>query len=199
MKFGFLGRTNKLAMLLVAAGSLGFLASFILTVDKFRMLQDPNFKPTCSINPILSCGSVMQSHQASVFGFANSLIGVSAFSALSLLGLALLAGARFSKWFWQLIQVAAIGGIIFSHWLIYQSIYVLNTLCPFCIVVWAVTIPTFLYITLYNIGSGNLGFKQGSSLARFLRAHHADILLAWYLLVAAMVLTHFWYYWKTLL
>ena len=52
------------------------LASLTLTVEKIELLIDPSYVPSCSINPVLSCGSVMVTHQASVFGFPNPLIGI---------------------------------------------------------------------------------------------------------------------------
>ena len=39
--------------------------------------------PTCSINPVLACGSVINTPQASVFGPPNPLIGVGAFVSSS--------------------------------------------------------------------------------------------------------------------
>ena len=41
--------------------------------------------------------------------------------------------------------------MVFVHWLIYQSVFVIGALCPYCMVVWAVTIPTFFYVTVHNL------------------------------------------------
>lgn len=200
MRLLSLVRANRLALLLTVAGAIGFAASFVLTVDKFRLLQDPSYIPSCNLNPIISCGSVMQSQQASLFGFTNSLIGVAAFAALAAVGAALLAGARLQKWFWQLIQLAAVLGLVFAHWLIYQSLYVLGTLCPYCTVVWLATIASFLYVTLSNLRHGRIpGAAAASRPVRWAVRHHLDLLFAWYLAIALLVLVRFWYYWKTLL
>ena len=61
---------------LVVLGVIGLLAAFTLTVDKFRLLEDPSFVPSCNLNPVLSCGSVMVTDQASAFGFPNPLLGL---------------------------------------------------------------------------------------------------------------------------
>ena len=53
----------------------GFLASFLLTIDKIKILKDAKFNPSCNINEVLNCKSVMISKQAEVFGFPNSLTG----------------------------------------------------------------------------------------------------------------------------
>lgn len=65
------GAGRALPWLLIVTGSLGLLSSFVITVDKFELLKNPDFRPSCSINPVLSCTNVMLSDQASVFGFPN--------------------------------------------------------------------------------------------------------------------------------
>ena len=42
------------------------------------------------------------------------------------------------------------------HWLIFQSLYVIGALCPYCMAVWAVTIPICWYVTLHNLERGHL-------------------------------------------
>ncbi|NCZ72390.1 MAG: hypothetical protein EBY10_02755 [Actinobacteria bacterium] len=46
---------------LLIAGLTGFLASFILTIDKFKVLKDAGFTPSCNINASINCKSVMLS------------------------------------------------------------------------------------------------------------------------------------------
>jgi len=54
---------------LAIGGGGGFGAAFLLLVEKIAFLEDPAYVPSCSINPVLSCGSVMNTPQAAVFGF----------------------------------------------------------------------------------------------------------------------------------
>ena len=70
------------AWVMLLAGISGFIASFILTIDKFKVLKDSGFTPSCSINETLNCKSVMLSDQAEVFGFPNSLIGIATFAMM---------------------------------------------------------------------------------------------------------------------
>ena len=65
-----------------------------------------------------------------------------------MVGVAILAGARFARWFWWLFELGVAGAFVFVIWLIGQSIFVLGTLCPWCMVTWVVTIPTFYAVTL---------------------------------------------------
>src|SRR6478752_6660924 len=87
---------RSLPWLLLVGGLVGLVASFVLTVEKFSLATDSNYIPSCSINPVLNCGSVMSTEQASVFGFPNSLLGVVGFSVVAATGAGLLAGARFA-------------------------------------------------------------------------------------------------------
>lgn len=186
--------------LLVIGGFIGLLMSFIITYEKIQIWKDPNFVPSCSINPVISCGSVMRSHQAEAFGFPNPLIGLMAYPVVISIGTALLAGAKFKRWFWLGLEAGSIFGVLFCHWLMFQAIYHINALCPYCIVVWLVTIALFLYVTLYNIRVGHIRLKaKAAKLADFVGRHHGDFLVGWYLIVLFMILNHFWYYWSTLI
>jgi hypothetical protein len=48
----------------------------VLAVERYALLADPAYVPTCSLNPVLNCGSIMASSQAEAFGFPNPLLGV---------------------------------------------------------------------------------------------------------------------------
>jgi hypothetical protein len=61
---------------ILIAGVIGLTASATLLIEKIEMLKNPAYVPSCSINPVLSCGSVMVRPEASAFGFPNPLIGV---------------------------------------------------------------------------------------------------------------------------
>lgn len=184
-----------LPWILILCGVIGFMASFTLTVDKMEILKNPNFNPICNINPVLSCGSVMKTKQAELFGFDNSFMGLAAFSVLITVGAAMVAGAQMKRWFWQGLQGGVTFGLIFVHWLIFNSLYRIHSLCPFCMVVWVVTITTFVYVTLYNMEHGNIKLKEKHTKAfAFVKRHHVDLVLFWQLIIAALILKQFWYY-----
>lgn len=44
-------------------------------------------------------------------------------------------------------------------WLIGQSIYVLGTLCPWCLVLWLTTLPLFFFVTARNLREGVFGHR----------------------------------------
>ncbi|MET8339921.1 vitamin K epoxide reductase family protein [Streptosporangium canum] len=191
--------TRSLPFILAIGGGLGVLAAFALVVERLRLAADPGYVPSCSINPILSCGSVMKTEQASVFGFPNPLIGIAAFCVVATVGMALLAGARFRKWFWYGLQLGTVAGVVFVHWLIFQSLYRIGALCPYCMVVWAVTIPVFWYVTLANLEAGRIPLPGSARRAAFWAArYHTVVLTLWLLAIVGLILQRFWYYWITL-
>ena len=64
------------AVWVLIAGVVGLAAAATLMVEKLRILENPDYVPTCSINPVLTCGSMMKTPQAEVFGFPNPLLGI---------------------------------------------------------------------------------------------------------------------------
>ncbi|WP_327638315.1 vitamin K epoxide reductase family protein [Kribbella sp. NBC_00482] len=177
-----------LPWLLLVGGAFGLTAAVVLTVEKIALLRDPAYVPSCSINPILSCGSVMTKPQAEVFGFPNSLLGIAGFAVVTTIGAALLAGASFRRWFWLGLQAGVTFGVVFVHWLIFQSLYRIQALCPYCMAVWAVTIPIFWYVTLHNLNRCHLVTR-----------YHTVVLTIWTVVLLTLIGEQFWHYWKTLL
>src|SRR5262249_20935142 len=88
------------AVWILIAGVIGLAAAFTLTVEKIEILINPAYVPTCSINPVLSCGSVMVTPQASAFGFPNPLIGIVAFTVVVVTGVLAVANIRLPRWYW---------------------------------------------------------------------------------------------------
>ena len=131
------------AIFSIIAGIIGWIASFELLTEYIRTLQDPDYIPNCAVSILVTCGPNMGSWQGSLFGFSNTIIGVAAFMAPIFVGVLLLAGIRFPGWFWSVYRIGLAAGFAFVLWLAFQSIYVLGTLCPWCMVVWLVTIPLF--------------------------------------------------------
>ena len=153
-------RSLGLGLFFVVAGLIGFAAAFALTLDKFEILKNPKAALNCNFSLLVQCGANLNSPQGAVFGFPNPLLGIAGFTAVTVVGAAILSGSVFGRWFWITLNAGILGALIFVIWLISQSIFVLGTLCPWCMVVWAVTIPLFLTVTLANIRSGVLPFPE---------------------------------------
>src|SRR5882762_8112672 len=79
--------------ILVVCGVIGLACALIIMYDNVELLKNAAFHPNCDLNPIISCGSVMESKQANAFGFPNPFIGIVGFSVVITTGMAMFAGA----------------------------------------------------------------------------------------------------------
>lgn len=187
--------STVLPWLLVICGIIGIIASVMITIEKFDLAINPHYQPVCDLNPIVSCGSVMASKQAHAFGIMNTYIGLVGFPVVVTIGMALFAEAKFKRWFWQGLQFGLTFGIAFAYWLLFESVYRIRALCPYCLSVDVALTVLFWYLTLYNFYSGNLSLPVGLKPAgRFVKQHHLDLLILWFIVVIAVILQHFWYY-----
>ncbi|MGW1883733.1 vitamin K epoxide reductase family protein [Streptomyces sp. NPDC001970] len=196
---GTVGGSRALAWLLVITGAAGLLAAWVITIDKFKILEakvaGETFTPGCSLNPIVSCGSVMESDQASAFGFPNPMLGLAAYAIVICVGMSLLAGARFRRWYWLTFNAGTLFGVAFCTWLQYQSLYNINALCLWCCLAWVATIFMFWYVTSHNIRKGLLPAPEWAKnfLAEFtwvLPVLHTGV-------IGMLVLTRWWDFWTS--
>lgn len=171
------------------------MCAFALSQDKLKLAANPNAHLECSLNPVVSCGTTLKSTQGEAFGFPNPFLGLAGYAAVATIGIAMLAGAKFKRWFWLVIQ----GGLVFAAgflaWLFFESLYDLHILCPYCLGVDAATIPVLWYVTLYNIDQKHIRLlKKAQKAYKWIRRHHLDLLVLSYLLIIFWILKHFWYY-----
>lgn len=141
---------------LIVAAIAGWWAAFQLTVEKFFLLENPGATTSCYVSVMLQCDKNLGSWQGAVFGFSNPIIGLTGWMAVLVMGVAVLAGVRFPRWFWALFGVGITAAFAFICWLIGQSIYSLHVLCPWCMATWAVTIPTFIATAVHLLRNGTL-------------------------------------------
>lgn len=193
---GTVARSERgLGVLLLVGGLIGLIAAVTLLVEKIALLENPDYIPSCNVSPVLSCGSVMTTPQAEAFGIPNPILGIAGFAIIAAIGAALLAGARFASWFWTGVQIGVTFAVVFVHWLIYHSLYVIGALCPYCMIVWAVTIPVFWHITTRNLRAIDTGRRASGLVIEYRGA----ILTAWFLIIIALMAARFWDYWTTLI
>lgn len=179
------------------AGVAGLIASTTLTVEKIELLLDSSYVPSCNINPIVSCGSVMTTWQASALGFPNSLIGIAAFTVVTVTGVLAVTKVAVPQWYWIGLTIGTLAGAAFVHWLIFQSLYRIGALCPYCMVVWVATIS--LLVVVSTIASRPAGDGPSKVVMRELYRWRWSIAALWFTAVFLLILVRFWDYWSTLL
>lgn len=183
---------------LVIGGIIGLLASSILTIEKMHVLANPNYQPSCSISPVVACSPVMNSWQASTFKFPNMFLGLAGFGMVWAVGMMLFAGAKnLKKWFWLCFQAGTTFGALFITWLQIASLYDIQKLCIYCMVVWAVTVPIFWTTTAYNLREKNITLP--AKISTFLAENPGKMIALHYLLVIILIFFAFQEYWYTLI
>jgi uncharacterized membrane protein len=164
-----------LAMLLWSAASLT--ASFVLAAEAVTLAGDQDAVFGCDINAVVSCGTVGSSWQASVFGFPNAFLGLVSEPVVLTLAAAGLAGVRLPRWMMVAAQVGYTLGLALAYWLLFQAIFHIGAVCPWCLLVTVATTFVFVEMTRINVLEGNLPLPRAAQ--RFLEEvvrHRLDLL-----------------------
>ena len=174
-------------------GFIGIAASIELIVQKIAVLSNPDFVPNCDINPVLSCGSVINTAQAAIFGFPNPVLGVIGFTIVIMFGALLFAGVELPRSMWLGLNIGALAGMFLIIWLVGQSLYVIGALCPWCMVVWAITIPIFWQVTTDNLASNRLSL--GKSFSEIIVTLKWILVASSYLIIMALIFVRWSDFW----
>lgn len=134
-------KNRTMAVWLLVLSVIGSIASGLLMYERVALWADSDHTTACDLNPWVSCGQVMETWQASTFGFPNILIGIVLFPALAILALTLLLNKDFEQKVWYFIEAGTTFAFLFVVWLYISAVFVINVLCPYCMIVWAAVIP----------------------------------------------------------
>ncbi len=179
---------------MLAFGLIGFAASFVLAVEEFHLLKDPNAVLSCSFNLILNCAGVMKTWQASVFGFPNMYIGLIGFPLVVMIASLGLSKVRLPRWFLIGAEVGIVGWTLFAYWLFFNSVYDIEILCPWCLIVTFSMTMLSAAITHYNLRENTFGFKAKTDkkIQEFLFKDYDKLVVAsWVVLLVALVFLKF--------
>lgn len=179
---------------MLAFGITGLIASFTLAVEEFALMKHPDMVLSCSFNAVLNCATVMKTWQASVFGFPNMYIGLMGFPMVIMIALLGLSKTKFPRWFLIGAEIGYVLFTLFAYWLFFNSVYVIQVLCPWCLVVtFSMTMLTAT-ITHYNLQQNTFGFKKPAQkgIERFLAKDYDKLITAaWIVLLIALVFAKF--------
>lgn len=178
--------------LFVVLGLIAWTASFTLVLEKLKHLESPSAQLACSVNPFVTCAPAMDSWQGSLLGFPNPLIGVACFVAPIAVGVSILSGATFARWFALSFVAGICLAMVFIVWLMAQTVLSIGALCPYCLVVWAAMIPLTLAAISWAASSGAFGTSSAQSVGRrVLRVWLWPLAIACYLVVSVVLLVNF--------
>lgn len=188
-------RDNRWIFTSMLIGSLlSLLASFVLSVEALQLAKNPNAALSCSVNVVLNCATVAKHPSAEMLGFPNSFIGMMAEPVVITVAIAGLAGIKFPRRFMQWAQVGYSLGLIYALVLLGISYFVIQALCPWCLLVTLTTILVWFSITRYNIREKNLPLPPDwqKKLTQFIKSDYDKAVMLGFIafIIAAIIIKY---------
>lgn len=150
-------RDNRWIFASMLIGSiLSLIASLVLSQEAIMLAKNPDAALSCSVNIVLNCATVANHPTASMLGFPNSFLGMIAEPVVITVAIAGLAGIRFPRGFLYAAQIGYTIGLAYALVLLGISYFVIQALCPWCLLVTLTTILVWFAMTRYNIRENNL-------------------------------------------
>lgn len=188
------GAPRPFSWLLVAAGLVGMWASVELVRAELVWREDPLAALGCDINPVIGCSTFLGTPQGSLFlDIPNALLGTAAFGTLVGVGLMFAAGGRVRRWLWWVLSGVVLAGLLLVVWLVHQSVTVLGSLCPYCVVTWLVVIVVAVHLLARAAQAGHLPVTE--RLARTLVTERWLIVAGAYAVLLVIAIVAFWDKW----
>ncbi|MGC3953544.1 MAG: vitamin K epoxide reductase family protein [Propionicimonas sp.] len=145
---------------MLGSSLISLIASLVLSIEAIHLAQDPTAALSCNLNEVISCGKVGITWQANLFGWPNAFLGLIAEPVVITIAVASLGKVKFPRWFMLAAQIVYTIGLGFAYWLFYQSMFVINALCPWCLLVTLSTTLVFTSLTHVNIRDNNLFLSE---------------------------------------
>ncbi len=152
---------RRTAVEMVVSGIIGLFASLNLSVEAWKLAQDSTSTFTCDISSVLSCSTVALTPQARVLGFPNAFLGLIFESVVLAVSVAIAAGVRFPRWYMSCVEALYTIALGFALWLFTQSYFVIQVLCPWCLLITLTTILVWSGLTRINLREGTLPAPAG--------------------------------------
>ncbi len=155
-------------------------AAFTLSKEAVELAANPAAKFACSINAVIDCATVAKTSYAELFGFPNAFIGMMSEPVVITVAVAGLSGVKFPRLFMFAAQICYTGGFLFALFLTTISVFIISTMCPWCLTVTLATIFVFFSMTRYNIREENLYLpKKYSKMAKeFIKKDYDKLAMA---------------------
>lgn len=132
-----------LGIISLLSGILGWWASLRLFLDYVASLKDSGFVPSCDLSAVVSCAQNYGSSYGSIFGFSNTVIGLTLFAIPIVIGVLILGRVSLPRWVYGGYSLGLLGAVVLVSYLQWASFLELRTLCLYCLLIWTVTIPLF--------------------------------------------------------
>ncbi len=149
---------RSLAVFWIVAAVLGCTVSFLLYLEYIGQLTGGTPIVSCDVSPLVTCGPNLLSPGGNLLGFTNAILGITMF-----LGPVYAAVSSFAApgglrtWFWRVYVVGLTAAFALVHFFAWRSVFEYGSLCPWCMIVWLVTIPLFWFTLGWSLRDGVWG------------------------------------------
>ena len=143
------------AILWIVTAAVSWTVSLLLYREYVGQLSDAPPMLSCNISPFITCGPNLLAPAGNLLGFTNAILGMTLFLGpifASVGALASPGGMR--AWYWRVFAVFVLGGYVLVHVFAYRSIFEFGSLCPWCLIVWLMTIPLFWSVAGWTLQAG---------------------------------------------
>lgn len=177
--------SGAMAIWWIVAGVAGGIVSFLLYHEYIAQLRGDTPLISCSISPVVTCGPNLLSPGGNLLGFSNSVIGMVLFTGPIFAGASALAATEgLRAWYWRTYTVFVAGAFLLVHFFAYRSVFEYSSLCPWCMIIWLVTIPLLFTVLGWTLragvwGGSGAGSAQGTSRAGSRRQRVGAAILSW--------------------
>ena len=142
---------RRTSLEMIISGSLGLFTSFVLSIEAWQLAADSSERFGCDISSVLSCSTVAQTWQARILGFPNAFLGIFFEAVVLAISVGIFAGVKFPRWYMLGTNLLYTIALFFAFWLFGQSYFIIQVLCPWCLLITLTTTLVFGGITRINI------------------------------------------------
>ena len=152
---------RRTSLEMIISGFIGLVTSFVLSIEAWQLAADSSARCGCDISSVLSCSAVAQTWQARILGFPNAFLGIFFEAVVLAVSVAIFAGVKFPRLYMLGTNLLYTIALFFAFWLFGQSYFIIQVLCPWCLLITLTTTLVFGGITRINIRDGVIPVPEG--------------------------------------
>ena len=145
---------RRTSLEMIISGCIGLLTSFVLSIEAWQLAADSSTRFGCDISSVLSCSTVAQTWQARILGIFFEAVVLA-------ISVAIFSGVKFPRWYMLGTNLLYTVALFFAFWLFGQSYFIIQVLCPWCLLITLTTTLVFGGITRINIRDGVIPTPEG--------------------------------------
>ncbi|WP_434734868.1 vitamin K epoxide reductase family protein [Bifidobacterium sp.] len=177
---------------MLAFSLIALLVSLILSAETLQLARNPKRLLDCDVNAVLSCSTVAESWQSEIIKFnglsyPNAFFGIAAESVFVTIAVIGLARIRVPRWFAAATWFGGLAALLYAYWLFTQSVFVIQALCPWCLVLMFATTIQFMALSHATVTVQHL--PDNTALKTYYRLNY-DLMAdaVWLLVLVAIII-----------